>query len=117
MTNELRNLYNLKAQVSELRDFWDNREVDEGLDFMAKSQLSYVYDHIHHLEKFIRDSAIELVEKELDSIIKSNPAYFEDGTTGADFVNAYCEMKKLPFASTPSAEVENAVIETLNYLD
>ena len=117
MSNELQNLYELKAQTRALREFWDNREVDEGLDFMTKSMLSYVYDHIHHLEKFIHDSAITLVGKELDSVIKSNPNYFDDKTTGADFVNAYSEGKSLPFASTPSAEVENAAIETLKYLD
>lgn len=117
MTNELRNLYELKIQTQALRDFWDNREVDEGLDFMAKSKLSYVYDHIHHLEKFIHDSAIELVGKELDSIIKSNPIYFEDGTTGADFVNAYCNDRKLPYKSTLPVRLEADVYDLLKYLD
>lgn len=117
MSNELQNLYELKAQVSKLREFWDNREVDNNLDFMAKSKLSYVYDHIHHLEKFIHDSAIDLVEKELDSIIKSNPTYFEDGTTGADFVNAYCVDRKLPYKSIPPVRLEADVYDLLKYLD
>ena len=117
MTNELQNLYELKTQTQALREFWDNREVDEGLDFMTKSRLSYVYDHIHHLEKFIHDSSIELVEKELDSIIKSNPNYFEDGTTGADFVNAYCDDRKLPYKSTPSVRLEADVYDLLKHLD
>ena len=117
MSNELQNLYELKAQVSKLREFWDNREVDENLDFMTKSRLSYVYDHIHHLEKFIHDSAIELVGKELDSVIKSNPNYFEDGTTGADLVNAYCNDRKLPYKSTSPFRLEVDVYNLLNYLE
>lgn len=117
MTNELRNLYELKAQVSKLREFWDNREVDKNLDFITKSRLSYVYDHIYHLENFIHDSAIELVEKELDSIIKSNPNYFEEGTTGTDFVNAYCDDRKLPYKSTPPVRLEADVYDLLKYLD
>jgi len=117
MTNELRNLYELKTRVSELREFWNNRKVDEGLDFVTKSKLSYVYDHIYHLEKFINYSAIELVEKELDSIIKSNPTYFEDGTTGTDFVNAYCDDRKLPYKSTPPVRLEADVYDLLKCLD
>ena len=117
MTNELRNLYNLKAQVSELREFWDNREVDEGLDFSMSSRISYVYDHIYHLEKFIHDSVISLVEKELDSIIKSNQIYFEDGTTGSDFVNAYCNDWKLPYKNAPFVRLEADVYDLLKYLD
>lgn len=117
MTNELQNLYELKAQTQALREFWDNREVDEDLDFMTNSKLSYVYDHIHHLEKFIHDSAITLVEKELDSVIKSNPNYFEDGTTGEDLVNAYCNDRKLPYKNAFPVRLEADVYDLLKYLD
>lgn len=117
MSNELQNLYELKAQTQALREFWDNREVDDGLDFMTKSKLSYVYDHIYHLEKFIHDSAITLVGKELDSVIKSNPNYFEDGTTGEDLVNAYCNDQKLPYKSAFPVRLEADVYDLLKYLD
>lgn len=54
--------------------------------------------------------------KALTEIITNNPIYFADkdaSDIADDFINAYAEDKKLPYAKTPSIEVNDAIIKIL----
>ena len=61
------------------------------------------------------DEIIEAHTK-LTQIIKDNSIYFANkdaADIADDFINAYAEDKKLPYAKTPSIEVNDAVIKIL----